>query len=251
VRRAALARVALACVLSAALSACESNQERSAKIEKADHRQELETERRIELAERALTITHPSTRVKVLATGLLRGSEGMAAVVTLRNLSATALRDIPIEITVTNAHGAKLYSNDVAGLGAGLNSEPLLGAHATATWIDDQVQATGTPASVSAKVGEGTPVAGAIPSLSIEGARQYVDPTNGPAAEGSLVNRSHVSQQELIVFATVRRDGQIVAAGRAVLPSAPAGSSTRFQLFFIGRPSGGSLEVSAPATTLG
>jgi len=245
VRLAALALVALA------LTACESNQERSAKIEKADRHQEHETERRIELAERALTITRPSTKVKVLATGLLKGSEGMAAVVTLRNLSATALRDIPIEITVENAHGAKLYSNDVAGLGAGLNADPLLGAHATATWIDDQVQATGTPASVSAKVGEGTPVAGSIPSLSVEGARQYEDPTNGPAAEGTVVNHSSVGQQELIVFATVRRGGRIVAAGRALLPSAPAGSSTRFQLFFTGKPSGGSLEVSAPATTFG
>jgi hypothetical protein len=251
VRLAALARLALACVLVAALTACESNQERSAKIEKADHRQELETERHIELAERALTITHPSTKVKVLATGLLKGAEGMAAVVTLRNLSGTALRDVPIEVTVENAQGAKLYSNDVAGLGAGLNSDPLLGAHATATWIDDQVQAAGTAASVSAKVGEGTPVAGAVPSLSVTGARQYEDPTNGPAAEGSVVNHSHVSQQELIVFATVRRGGRIVAAGRALLPSAPAGSSTRFQLFFIGKPGGGSLEVSVPPTTFG
>jgi hypothetical protein len=247
VRLAALALVALALTLTA----CESNQERSAKIEKADRHQERETEQRIELAERALTITHPSTRVKVLATSLLRGSEGMAAVVTLHNLSATALRDIPIEVTVENAHGAKLYSNDVAGLGAGLNSEPLLGAHATATWIDDQVQATGTPASVSAKVGEGTPVSGAVPSLSVEGAHQYEDPTNGPAAEGSIVNHSHVAQQELIVYANVRRAGQIVAAGRALVPSAPAGSTTRFQLFFIGKPGGGSLEVSAPATTFG
>jgi hypothetical protein len=251
VRLAALARTALACALVGALSACESNQERSAKIEKADHHQELETARRIELAERALTITRPSTKVKVVTAGLLRGSEGTAAVVTLRNLSSTALRDVPIEIEVKDAHGAKLYSNDVAGLGAGLNSEPLLGAHATTTWIDDQVQAAGTPASVSAKVGEGTPVTGAIPSLSVEGAHQYQDPTNGPAAEGSVVNRSHVSQQEVIVYATVRRGGQVVAAGRAVLPSAPAGGSTRFQLFFICKPTGGSLEVSVPPTTFG
>jgi hypothetical protein len=245
VRLAALALAALA------LTACESNQERSAKIEKAQAHHDHEVAQRLALAERALTITHESTKVKVVGAIVLRGSEGAAAVVTLRNLSATALSDIPIEITVKDAGGATVYSNDTPGLGAGLNSAALLPAHATAAWIDDQVQATGTPTSVAVKVGEGTPVTGAIPDLAVAGARQYEDPTNGPAAEGSIVNHSHVSQQELIVDALVRRGGTIVAAGRAVVPSAPVGASTRFQLFFIGDTRGGALEMQAPATTLG
>jgi hypothetical protein len=247
-------RQAAALVLAAlalTLTACESNQERSAKIEKAQAAHDREVTRHLALTERALSITHPSTKVEVIGTTVLRGSEGAAAVLTLRNLSATTLRDVPIEITVKDAQGATVYTNDTPGLATGLNAAPLVPAHATTTWIDDQVQATSTPASVTAKVGEGTPATGAIPSLSVEGAHQYTDPTNGPAVEGSIVNHSHVGQQELIVDALVRRGGTIVAAGRAVLPTAPVGASTRFQLFFTGNPHGGQLEVQAPATTLG
>ena len=89
-----------------ALTACESNQERSAKLEKAAKVQEGAAARRRALAQRALTITRPSTKVKVTGATLVRGSEGAAAVITLRNVSATALRDLPIQITVRDARGA-------------------------------------------------------------------------------------------------------------------------------------------------
>jgi hypothetical protein len=240
VRLTALVLVALA------LTACESNQERSAKLEKAAKRQEGEAAKRRALAQRSLTITRPSTKVSVTATAVVHGSEGAAAIVTLRNVSGTALRDVPIEITVRNTHGASVYTNAVPGLSATLASVALIPAHAVQTWVDDQVQATGTPASVTAKVGEGTPVAGAIPRLTVEGTHLAEG-----QAEGNLVNRSAVDQQELVIDAVARRAGTVVAAGRAVLASASAGSSTPFQIFFVGNPAGAQLELSAPATTAG
>ncbi len=239
-RLAALALVALA------LTACESNQERSAKIEKVVGRRNEEAARRLALAQRALTITKASTKVKVAGTAIVHDSEGTAAVVTLRNLSGTALRDVPIEITVRNARGASVYTNAVAGLSPTLASVGLIPAHSVQTWIDDQVQATGVPASVSAKVGEGTPAAGAVPRLSVVGAH-----LSEAQAEGNVVNHSGVAQQELVVYALARRGASIVAAGRAVLASAPAGTSTPFQIFFVGDPSGAQLQVSAPASTSG
>jgi len=250
VRLAAPALAALALALT--LTACESNQERSEHIAKSESKHRNEASERLQAQKRALTITRESTKVKVIATAVLKGSEAYAAVVTLHNISGVALRDVPIRIDVKNAGGATVYTNDTPGLAAGLNWAPLLPAHGTTTWIDDQVQAgSGTPTSVSVKVGEGTPTTVALPSLGVEGTRQYTDPTNGPALEGSIVNHSRVSQQELIVYAIVRRAGAIVAAGRAVVPSAPVGPPTRFQLFFTGNPSGGQLVVEAPATTLG
>jgi hypothetical protein len=128
---------------------------------------------------------------------------------------------------------------------------PLLGAHATTSWIDDQVQATGALLSTKAKVGEGEAITGAVPTLVVEGAHLANSETNGPEAEGSVVNHSAVAQRELVVYAIARRAGRTVAAGRAVLPQAEPGSSTRFQLFFIGDPRGAQLEVSAPPTTFG
>jgi hypothetical protein len=239
-------RLAALVLLSLALAACESNQERSAKLEKADKLHEGEAAKRRALAQRALAITRPSTKVRVTATAIVQDAEGAVAVVMLRNVSSTSLRDVPIQITVRDARGASVYTNDVAGLSPTLASVALIPAHGIQTWIDDQVQATGTPASVSAKVGEGTPVAGQIPQLSVAGAH-----LSEAQAEGNVVNHSAVAQQELVVDAIARRAGRIVAAGRAVLASAPAGASTPFQIFFVGNPSGAQLEVGAPATTPG
>jgi hypothetical protein len=184
--------------------------------------------------------------VKVIATSVVRGSEGAAAVVTLRNVSSTALRDVPIQITVRNAKGASVYTNDIPGLAPTLGAVALLPAHTVLTWVDDQVQATGVPASVSARVGEGTPLTGTIPALTV----QHSHVSEGET-EGSVVNHSQVGQQELVVYALARRAGKLVAAGRAVIPTASAGATTPFQIFFVGDPSGAQLEVSAPATTSG
>jgi hypothetical protein len=241
VRLAALVLVALA------LTACESNQERSAQIEKYAKPREAAAARQRELARQALTITRQSTKVKVIDTAVVSSSESAAALVTLRNVSATALRDVPIQIVVRNAHGASLYTNDVTGLSATLASVGLIPAHGVVTWIDDQVQGARAATSVTAKVGEGTAAAGAIPKLAVAG----VHLAEAGEAEGNVVNSSSVDQQELVVDAVARRAGKIVAAGRAVLATAGGGTTTPFQVFFVGNPSGAKLEVSAPATTTG
>jgi hypothetical protein len=246
VRAAALLLV----LASLALTACESSQEKNAKLEKIVKREAAEAKRHGVLGPRGLTITHQSTKVKVVATDVLHSSEGTAAVVTLHNMSSTALREVPIKITVQSASGAAIYSNDTPGLAAALVAVPLIPAHASTTWIDDQVQAAGVPARLAAEVGEGEPVIGAIPRLNVE-STHLAQGTSGIEGEGKLVNSSGVAQRELVLYAIARRAGRIVAAGRALIPQAEAGSSTRFQVFFIGDPRGAQLEVSAPPSTFG
>jgi hypothetical protein len=244
-----LAALALA-ALALALTGCETTAEESAKIERAAKRRER-VDGKGQLAQHGLTITRPSTKVEVTAAQLLTSAEGAAAVVSLRNNSATTLRDLPIEITVRDAAGGSLYTNDVPGLSSPLVSIALIPAHGSTTWIDDQIQPNGTPKSVVAKIGEGTPVTGPVPQLIVQGTHLFEDPTSGAGAEGEVENRSGVSQQELVVFALARRAGRIVAAGRAVLSSAPTGAATRFQAYFIGDPQGARIQASAPPTTLG
>ncbi len=244
-RWAALALVALA------LTGCQTSAEKSAKLEKTAKLEAALAKRRRTVAERGLSVTRQSTNVKVSATAVVHNSEGTAAIVTLRNLSDVAQRDVPIEITVRDAAGHTIYTNDAPGLASALVSVALLPAHATASWIDDQVQAAGVAASVTAKVGAGEPVPGAIPRLRVEGAHLTNDEASGPELEGIVVNRSSVGQRELVVYALARRDGRTVAAGRAVIPQAEAGTSMRFQVFFIGSPQGAQLEISAPPSTLG
>jgi hypothetical protein len=241
VRWAALVLVALA------LSGCETTAEKSAKLEK-----EAKAHAGILRAKSApITITRESTKIKVSGASIVHSREGNAAIVILRNSSPTAVRNVPIQIIVKDAHGASLYTNAAAGLAPSLTAAPLVPAHGTLTWVDDQVQGSATPASVSARVGEGEVAKGAVPELVVQGAHLGEEATSGPVVEGSVVNHSHTSQRQLVVYALARRGAAVVAAGRSVLPEVTAGASTRFQVYFIGDPHGAQLQLSAPPTTLG
>lgn len=247
-RLAALA-LALALALAAlALSGCETSAEESAKLEKqAKAKSAVARAQSIPLAKR---VARASSLVSVSGAVVLHGSETTAAVITLHNKSSRTLRELPIEIDVRGAGGATLYTNATPGLSRTLVSVPLLPAHATLDWVDDQVQAGSSARSVSARVGEGETVAGAVPRISVAG-HLTSDPTNGAEIEGDAVNHSSTEQRELIVDGVALRAGRIVAAGRAVVSQAPAHTSTRFQLFFVGNPAGARLQLSAPASTVG
>ncbi len=236
-RSAALALAALA--LGGCLTACESSQEKSAQLETVAKRERAQSAQRRVLARRALSITQPSRLVTVTATSVVHGAEGAAAVVTLHNSSATALRALPIEITVRDAAGAIIYTNTTPGLAAQLTSVPLVGAHASTTWVEAQVPASPAPASVTARVGEGEAVSEAVPHLEVADVR-----LNEGEAEGSLVNHSHTGAREVTLDAIARRGGAIVAVGSAIVTQAEAGASAHFQAALIGDPRGARLEVS-------
>jgi hypothetical protein len=231
-----------AAALAVSLSACETTAEKSARLEKAAHHTRL--------AEKGLTISRPSREVRVLSATIVHGREGAAAVIALRNDSAHALRAVPIAITIKDAHGAVLFQNNTAGLEPALTSLGSLAAHGQATWIDDQILASGTPASVSAIVGEAPHASGALPRITVDGVHTSEE-SGTVGAAGTVHNGSSVPQQNLVVYVLARRGGQIVAAGRAVLPEVGAGASLPFQAFLQGDASGARLQASAPATTFG
>ena len=242
-RRVAPAALALAAL---ALTGCETTQEKSAALERVAKRHE----RAAGAAARGLSIASPARSVKVTTADVVRSSEGAAVAITVVNESARALRDVPIEFHVHDARGASIYANDIPGLGAPLTSLASLGAHASVTWVDDQVQPAGSPTGVRAIVGEGAAAGAPLPQIAITGAREVEDPANGPGAEGSVVNHSTIAQQELVIYAVALRGTRVVAAGRAVLQQLPAGTTSPFHLFFIGEARGARLQLSAPATTL-
>jgi hypothetical protein len=235
-------------LLALALGGCESSQEESAQLERAAKRVAVHVQR-------GLSIARASTRVKVLATEALHSSEGAAAVVTLRDLSSHALRDVPIAISVKDAGGGVLYQNNAPGLEAALTSIALLAPGTQFTWIDDQVQASGgaaggTPTTVTALVGEAQQAPSPTPQIRIADVHPNEEAGSSGAA-GTVVNDSPVTQRALVVYGTARRGSQIVAAGRAVLQEVPAHGSSQFQILFIGSSKGAQLQVSAPPTTFG
>jgi hypothetical protein len=237
--RMALTLGAVAAVL--ALAGCETTMQRSAELERRAHH--------ISLQWQGVSVTRESPNVQVLQSTIVRGGEASAVVVLLRNTSSHPLRDAPVEITVRDAKGAVLYRNDSPGLDFSLTHVPLLMPGAQTQWVDDQVQLTGTAAETSALVGEARPVPGAVPRLVVSRPHQIEEPSLGVGAAGAVANRSNVTQRNLVVYAVARRGGRVVAAGRAVIPEAPAGGSSQFQAFFIGDPHGAEIQASAPPTT--
>lgn len=231
-----------------ALTGCETNVQRSAKLEKAALKERLAHP---QATLKGVLVTRENPQVKVVRTDVVHDENGVAAVVVLRNESAKTLRNAPIAITVNDAKGAVLYQNNSPGLDTTLVAVPLLKPHAATIWIDDQIQAAGVPAKVSARVGEAQTASSTLPTVSLSGVHTFEDPSNGVGAEGTVTNSSKVAQQKLVVYVVGRRGGRIVAAGRAVLPEVPAGQRAPFQVFFIGKPQGARLEANAPPTTAG
>jgi hypothetical protein len=244
-RRAAHAGFAAALALLLGLlamlcSGCETTAEKSAKLEKAAKRHTL-------AKQLGLTITRASAVVRVLDTAFVHGREGSAVVVTLRNSSARAMRDVPISLSLKDANGKTVYSNGTPGLAKTLTSIALLPAHAKVTWIDDQIQAA-SAAHVAVRVGEGSPASGSTPRLAVAETHLASESPGTSTLEGVVRNHSTTAQPELVIDAVARRGGRVVAAGRAVLASLEASASTPFQAFFVGSATGAQLEVSAPAT---
>jgi hypothetical protein len=228
-------------LIALALSGCESTQEESAKLEK--------TAKHFTLAHKGLTIAHASTQVQVLSAAVVHDAEGAAAAITVRNSSSRTLSSVPIAITVRGAHGQTLYQNNVPGLEAGLTQISSLAPHGSVTWVDDQVTASGAPASVTAIAGEAPVASGPEPQIEVQGTH-LAEASTGETA-GTVRNRSSVTQQHLVVYVTARRAGTIVAAGRAVLAEVAPGASVPFQAFLVGSATGAQLQASAPATTFG
>jgi hypothetical protein len=236
---------ALALALGAlVLSGCETTAQKSARLERQAKHVTLQQQK-------GLTITRESAAIEVIDATVLRGPERAAAVVTLKNRSAHAQRAVPIAITVEDARGKTLFQNDEPGLEHALVSIPSIPARETVVWVDDQLPASGSPASVSARVGQAPAVAGQLPRLTVGGTKLGEDPASGAIAEGTVANRSRVAQSGLVLFAFARRAGRIVAAGRAVVPELAPGASAPFQASLVGDAHGASLQVFAPPTSFG
>ncbi len=210
-RRAALALALAALALSRLRD--EPGKEREArKVAKA--KASLVRAQSIPLAQR---VARASSRVRVAAAVVVRTPEATAAVVTLHNGSATAVRDVPIEIDVRGAGGATLYTNAAQGLSPALVTVSLLAAHSSVEWIDDQIPAASAARAVTAKVGEGMSLP-CHPGIAVTGRHRERSTTSGAEVEGDAVNHSAAEQHELVVDCVAMRGGRVVAAGRAVCP---------------------------------
>jgi hypothetical protein len=225
------------------VSACESTQDKSAKLAKQA--------KKITQA-KGLTVTKLNPDVRVVSTAVVHDANGTAAVVQLRNKTSKPLVSLPLAIDVTDAAGKSLFKNNASGLAPSLVQAALIPPRGELSWVDDQVQVTADPHAVKAKVGiPAKPVAGsAEPPKIVVGPPHFEnDDISGLAAVGRVTNKSKIDQRKLTIYAVARKGDKVVAAGRGQVDRLKAGKGAKYQVFFIGNPKGAQLTVSAPPTT--
>lgn len=235
----------LAAILCAAavlgLSACESNQDRSAVIAKQGKHEIA--------AGTTLKVKAASADVRVVSTTLINGDGGAQAVAVKLNNRAGAQADVPVLLQARKGAGPPLYTNATAGLQPSLQRIALVDAGTDTWWVDDQVAGAPDEQSLSVKIGSGRPVT-KVPEVSVTGLKLTTDP-GGTYLTGTLTNRSGAVQSNLPIFGVGLKGGKVVAAGRALVASLPAASAPvpkAFQMFFVGDPTGTKIAVSVAPT---
>jgi hypothetical protein len=223
-------------VLAPALSACESNIDRSARI--AGQGKHL-------IADKGTLKLGASNRdVHIQRAVIVHGDGAAAAAVEVRNAGRRAQVDVPILIDVRDGKGTSVYRNDAVGLQPALQRLAVVRSGRAAWWVNDQLLGAETARSVSARVG-GARAVTRSQRIEARGLRLDSD-ADGPYLTGTIVSRLERPQRNLPVFAVALRGGRVVAAGRALVPkvAAHARKPVRFRLLFVGNPRGARIQVT-------
>lgn len=239
--RSASPAIAATALLATGLAGCaESTQTRN-------DRARLEAEREL-AARKPQRVTRANPAVRVEDVGLVRGARGAAIVVALRSTATRPLTDVPIAVGVRTSGGARRVLNGAPRLGWFSTHVPAIPAGGSTTWVfrtRRAVPAGGRPfarAGVAAAppLSEATslPVLRAVPQ----------EPGRARAARVRVSNASDVPQSAVQVYATARRDGRWVAAGRSATGPLQPGASTTVTVPLTGRPRGGAVRLQVSPT---
>jgi hypothetical protein len=224
------------------LTGCESTQAKSAKLEAAAQISKHET---------GLVVGKQARDVTVESTTLLQDVNGAATVVELRNRSAGSLVSLPLAVQVLGKDKKPLYANDAPGLDASLVGVAALAGREALAWVNDQVTVSAPGGSVVAQVGAGAkPGPAKLPLVEVAGLAVAGDASGDVAITGEVANRSELEQRRLVIHVVGRREGKVVAAGRAIVERLKPGASARFSVFPIGDPAGAELSAAAPPTVI-
>jgi hypothetical protein len=228
--------------LALALAGCESTQTKSARLEAA-----AKTSKH----EKGLIVGEQDRDVTVEGTTMLQDANGAATVVELRNRSARSLVGLPLAVQVRDKAKERLYANDAPGLDPSLVGVAALAGREKLAWVNDQVTLSSPGQEVLAQVGAGAkPGPAELPKMDITGLTVSADASGDVAVTGDVANRSEVEQRRLVVYVVARKDGQVVAAARAIVEKLAGGAKAHFSTFPIGDPRGAELSAAAPPTAV-
>ena len=180
--------------------------------------------------------------VRVDATALIAGHPAAVAV-ELTNLSATALKDVPVMLDVRDAKGASVYRNDTKGIQPSLQQIAALPGHATVWWVDDQILGAGVPSAVSVRVGAATAPPGQPPAITAS-AISASNAFPGPHVSTTLRNTSGTAARQVAVYAVTIRGGRAVGGGRALVASLAPGARAAVTIPIAGLATGARIELT-------
>jgi hypothetical protein len=234
----ALYPVIVLSVAAVIASGCETTQEKSAKLE-GEGAELAQTEK--------VSIGATNRDLEITDKFMITDEYGTVVVARVKNSGAAGQIDVPIQIDVRNAKGKSVYRNDIEGLEEGLVNIQVVEPRAEAWWVNDQVLATGKPASVEIEIGtskERYPAR--LPEIEVSEPKILNDPVSGVFATGKVTNRSSIEQTDLLIYAVATKGGKVVAAGRGLIPKLKAdGKAETYNIYFIGDPQGADIEVLA------
>jgi hypothetical protein len=226
--------------LSVALAGCVSTQTKNARLV-------IENERAID-SQAAVHVTRRNPQVAVTGVHLVRVSDGAAVTVSLRNLAAHPLSDLPISVGIGGRRGARYYLNRRANLDYVDTHISALGAGATTTWVLLLRHSKFPRGRLFADVGfahtpTSTPDA-ALPSIEVA----MVGAQTPGSLEITLENRSSVPQSRLPVYAVAIRAGRYVGAGEATIAQLSGSAHRTLRLRLLGTSTGATVQLFAAPT---
>lgn len=199
--------------------------------------------------EKGLKITEASEDIAVVSKTLLTDANGSAVAIELRNESARNLADVPIALNVLDRRGRSVYRNNIPGIEPALASLLYLPAGETATWVHNQILATGEPDAVEVRVGATDATYDReLPDIEVSQPELERDPVSGVAATGVAINHTEENHKRLLLYGVAREGDEIVAAGRGALEEMKPEKRLHYDVFFIGDPEGAELEVTSYPT---
>ena len=226
------------------VSGCETTQEQSAKIARSlGHQSALSSTTRLGAR---------SSTVRIEQAVLLTSAGQSAVALKLTNTSAQAQVDFPVLVEVRDAGGRSVYRNDTTGIEPSIQHFAALGPHATAWWVDNEVLASGgVPKTATGQLGASTVRApSTLPSITTAGV-SATDSFPGPHVSVTVRNRSGIAQRQLPVYAVALKDGQVLGAGRAIVPALAPGVAVAVQVPMVGAVAGSTISLAVPPTGLG
>ena len=232
---------AVACCALLSLTACESTQEKSARLAaEGAGRAEAGS---LDLAAKRNPDVRAGTPV------VLPGDGVSAVVVELENTGRAPQAGVPIALRALGTDGGPVFENDLDGLQVSLQQMAVLRPGEKSYWVNDQVVAPEPPAKAEVEVGLPAQPAGpdAAAKLPLEDVGLDEDET-GAFLAGKVRNPTTTALKAVPVYAVGTKGGEVVAAGRGIVERVdpePVAKPATFRIYFVGSPKGAELDVRA------